>query len=59
MNLAKKDAIFMHDMPAYRDHEVSSEVINGKQSIIFHQAENRLHAQKALLIFLLNNSKAT
>jgi len=57
MNLAKKDAIFMHDMPVYRDHEVSSEVINGKQSIIFHQAENRLHAQKALLIYLLNNYK--
>lgn len=57
MSLAKKDAIFMHDMPAYRDHEVSSEVIDGEQSIIFHQAENRLHAQKALLIFLLNNFK--
>lgn len=57
MNLAKKDAVFMHDMPAYRDHEVSPEVIDGKQSIIFHQAENRLHTQKALLIFLLNNSK--
>lgn len=57
MNLAKKDAMFMHDMPVYRGHEVSLEVIDGKQSIIFHQAENRLHAQKALLIFLLNNSK--
>ncbi|MEK7522297.1 MAG: ornithine carbamoyltransferase [Patescibacteria group bacterium] len=56
MNLAKKDAMFMHDMPIYRGHEVSSEVIDGKQSIIFHQAENRLHAQKALLIYLLNNS---
>ncbi len=55
MNLAKKDVIFMHDMPAYRNHEVSSEVIDGKQSIIFHQAENRPHAQKSLLIFLLNN----
>lgn len=56
-DIAKKDVMFMHDMPIYRGYEVSSEVIDGKQSIIFHQAENRLHAQKALLIFLLNNSK--
>lgn len=57
MNLAKKDAIFMHDMPAYRGNEVSAEVIDGKQAVVFQQAENRLHAQKALLIYLLNNSK--
>lgn len=57
MNLAKKDAIFMHDMPAYSGNEVSTEVIDGKQSVVFQQAENRLHAQKALLIYLLNNSK--
>ena len=57
MSLAKKDAIFMHDMPVYRNYEVSPEVVDGKKSIIFHQAENRLHAQKALLIYLLNNSK--
>jgi ornithine carbamoyltransferase len=57
MSLAKKDAIFMHDLPAYRNREVSSEVIDGEQSIVFQQAENRLHAQKALLIFLLNNVK--
>ena len=57
MSFAKKDAIFMHDMPAYRGNEVSSEVIDGKQSVVFLQAENRLHVQKALLIYLLNNSK--
>ncbi len=57
MSFAKKDAIFMHDMPAYRGQEVTAEVIDGKQSVIFQQAENRLHAQKALLVYLLNNSK--
>lgn len=54
---AKDDAIFMHDLPAYRNQEVSPEVIDGKQSVVFQQAENRLHIQKALLIYLLNNSK--
>ncbi len=53
MALAKKDAIFMHDMPAKRGLEVTGEVIDGKQSIIFQQAENRLHAQKALIAYLL------
>lgn len=53
MKLAKKDAIFMHDMPAYRDNEVANEVIDGPQSVIFHQAGNRLHAQKAVLVTLM------
>ena len=53
MSLAKKDAIFMHDMPAYRGKEVSGDVIDGPQSVIIDQAENRLHAQKALVCFLL------
>ncbi len=57
MSFAKKNVIFMHDMPAYRNREVSPEVIDGKQSVVFQQAENRLHAQKALLIYLVNNSK--
>ena len=57
MSQAKDDAIFMHDMPAYRGYEVSSKVIDGKQSVVFQQAENRLHAQKALLVYLLDNSK--
>jgi len=56
MNFAKKDAIFMHDMPAYRGYEVSEEVIEGKQSIIINQAENRLHVQKGLICFLLRTT---
>ncbi len=53
MSLAKKDAIFMHDMPAYRGNEVTSEVIDGPQSVVFQQAENRLHTQKALILKLM------
>ncbi len=53
MKLAKEDAIFMHCLPAYREKEVSSEVIDGKQSVVFQEAENRMHVQKALLIKLL------
>jgi len=53
MGFAKKDAIFMHDLPAYRGNEVISEVIDGKQSVVFQQAENRLHAQKAMMLFLM------
>ncbi len=52
MSLAKKDVIFMHDMPAHRGNEVSTEVIDGPNSVIFDQAENRLHAQKGLLAYL-------
>lgn len=54
MSLAKKDAIFLHCLPAYRGNEVTNEVIDGKQSVVFQEAENRLHAQKALMLFLLN-----
>lgn len=53
MKLTKRDAIFMHDLPAYRGNEVEAEVIDGLQSVIFDQAENRLHAQKAILLYLL------
>ncbi len=53
MSLAKKDAIFMHDMPAYRGFEVREAVIDGPQSVIYQQAENRLHAQKALLSYMI------
>lgn len=54
MKFAKKDAIFLHCLPAYRGNEVTSEVIDGPQSMVFQEAENRLHAQKALMLFLLN-----
>ena len=53
MKLAKKEAIFMHCLPAYRGKEVSAEVIDSKQSVVFPEAENRLHAQKGLIIYLL------
>lgn len=49
MQLAAKDAIFMHCLPAYRGLEVSAEVMDGAQSVVWDEAENRLHAQKALL----------
>jgi ornithine carbamoyltransferase len=58
MQAANKDALFMHCLPAHRGEEVSSEVIDGTQSIVFPEAENRLHAQKALLEFLLGNNNA-
>ncbi len=53
MALAHRDAIFLHCLPAYRDYEVAREVIDGPQSVVWDEAENRLHAQKALLELLL------
>jgi ornithine carbamoyltransferase len=53
MSLAKPDAIFMHDLPAHRGEETTNDVIEGPQSVVFQQAENRLHAQKALLAALM------
>jgi ornithine carbamoyltransferase len=53
MKRAAKDAIFLHCLPAYRGHEVSAEVIDGPQSRVFNEAENRLHAQKAILSWCL------
>lgn len=53
MGVAHNNALFMHCLPAHRGEEVSAEIIDGPQSIVFAEAENRLHAQKALLEFLL------
>lgn len=53
MSLAHPDALFMHCLPAHRGEEVSAEVIDGKQSVVWEEAGNRLHVQKALLEFLL------
>ncbi len=53
MSKAAKGAIFMHCLPAYRGHEVSAEVLEGPQSVVCDEAENRLHAQKAILAWCL------
>jgi len=53
MGKAAKDAIFMHCLPAYRGHEVTAEIIDGPQSVVWDEAENRLHAQKAILAWCL------
>jgi ornithine carbamoyltransferase len=53
MACAESDAVFLHCLPAYRGLEVAAEVIDGSQSVVWDEAENRLHAQKALLAFLL------
>jgi ornithine carbamoyltransferase len=53
MAQAAKDALFMHCLPAHRGEEVTASIIEGPQSVVWDEAENRLHAQKALLEFLL------
>ncbi len=53
MSEAKPDAIFLHCLPAYREYEVAPEVIDGPQSVVWDEAENRVHAQKALMAWLL------
>jgi ornithine carbamoyltransferase len=53
MKLANPDAVFMHCLPAHRGEEVAAEVIDGKQSVVWDEAENRLHTQKALMEYLL------
>ena len=58
MSLAASDAVFLHCLPADRGYEVTADVIDGEQSIIWDEAENRLHAQKALLTWLLERKDA-
>jgi ornithine carbamoyltransferase len=53
LNAAPKHAIVMHCLPAHRGHEITDEVADGPQSVIFDQAENRMHIQKAVLVKLL------
>jgi ornithine carbamoyltransferase len=53
MSLARPDALFMHCLPAHRGEEVAAEVIDGPQSVVWEEAENRLHVQKALMEYLL------
>lgn len=57
MALAKPDALFQHCLPAYRGKEVTAEVIDGPQSVVWDEAENRLHAQKALLTWLIGQQR--
>ena len=52
MDLGQKDAVFLHCLPAYRGQEVSEELLEGSRSLIFEEAENRLHAQKGLMVWL-------
>jgi ornithine carbamoyltransferase len=53
MKLASKDALFMHCLPAHRGEEVTAEVIDGPWSVVWDEAENRMHTQKALMEYLL------
>jgi ornithine carbamoyltransferase len=57
MARAKPDAIFMHCLPAHRGEEVTDEVMDGPRSVVFDEAENRLHAQKGILTWCLADAR--
>jgi ornithine carbamoyltransferase len=57
LSLANSEAVVLHCLPAHRGHEITDDVIDGPHSAVWDEAENRLHAQKALLVWLLEQSK--
>ena len=57
MRLAKSDALVMHCLPAHRGEEISADVLDGPRSVVFDQSENRLHIQKAIMVWLLQSGK--
>jgi len=59
LSLAKKDVLFMHPLPAHHGQEISSELLDDPRSVVFDQAENRLHLQKALLVKLLSSPRVS
>jgi len=59
LSLAKRDVLFMHPLPAHHGEEISTGLLDGPRSVVFDQAENRLHLQKALLVKLLSNPKVS